>query len=117
LFEAPSVQQLTAPAPQKSPIEIEAEQITRLMSEGHFEQGTYQWVHSEFANQLFDKVFARWDPAYLGQVSTLLVLSTGAVVTNSLQENMYERLVWLDTVLKVVNPNVRALLSAAKFPH
>jgi WD40 repeat protein len=92
--------------PQKTPEQLEAESITRLMSEGNYEQGTMQWLQSNRTSELFDTVFVRCNPAYLNRVSPLLALSTGAVVTEALEHNLTERLIWLDAVLKNVDPNV-----------
>jgi hypothetical protein len=95
-----------SPPKQKTPEELEADSITRLMTEGNFEQGTMQWLQSPRSSELFSTVFVRCDPSYLNQVSPLLALSTGAVVSESLDRNLPERLVWLDAVLRSVNPSV-----------
>lgn len=94
-----------SPPKQKTPEELEIDAITNLMTGGNFEQGTMQWLQSSRSSELFDAVFARCDPSYLSQVSPLLALSTGAVVSESLERNLPERLIWLDAVLKSVNPN------------
>ncbi|KAF2182735.1 hypothetical protein K469DRAFT_585547 [Zopfia rhizophila CBS 207.26] len=94
----------TKPQP-KTPEQLEAEAITRLMAEGNYEQGTMQWLQSPHTAELFDTVFVRCNPAYLSQVSALLALSTGAVVTESLDKHLPERLIWLDAVLNNVDPH------------
>jgi hypothetical protein len=106
-----SIAQATrSPPTQKTPEELEIDSIHRLMSEGNFEQGTMQWLQSPRSAALFDEVFVRYDPAYLNQVSPLLALSTGAVVSESLNRNLPERLVWLNAVFRSVNPAVSSLL-------
>ncbi|KAF1844669.1 uncharacterized protein K460DRAFT_281624 [Cucurbitaria berberidis CBS 394.84] len=100
-----SPQVTRSPAKQKSPEELETEAITRLMADGNYEQGTMQWLQSSRTSELFDSVFVHCNPAYLSQVSPLLALSTGAVVSDALERNLPERLVWLDAVLRSVNPN------------
>jgi hypothetical protein len=95
-----------SPVKQQTPEQLEAEGISQLMEQGNFEQGTMRWLQSPRCNELFDAVFVKCDPGYLGHVSPLLALSTGAVVTNVLENNLAARLVWLDTVLKNVNPMV-----------
>lgn len=102
----PSPRATRSPAKQKTPAQLEEEEITRLMADGNYEQGTMHWLQSSRSNELFDTVFVRCNPAYLNHVSPLLALSTGAVVTNSLEKNLPERLIWLDAVLKNVDPNV-----------
>jgi WD40 repeat protein len=88
----------------KTPLQLEAENITRLMSEGKYEQGTMAWLQSQYTSELFDQVLVKCNPTYLEKVSTLLALSTGAVVTEKLETNLIGRLVWLDAVLSNVNP-------------
>ncbi|KAJ4348038.1 uncharacterized protein N0V89_009410 [Didymosphaeria variabile] len=92
-------------AKQRTPEEVEAQEIFDLLNGQKYEQATMQWVQSPNSNDLFDTVFIKCNPGYLGQISPLLILSTGAVVTTSLQENLVERLVWLDTVLRNIDPN------------
>jgi hypothetical protein len=99
----------TPSKPQKTPEQIETETITRLMAEQKYEDGTMKWLQSNRTSELFNTVFMRCNPAYLTHVSPLLNLSTGAVVTDDLDQNMMERLVWLDAVLKNVDPHVRTL--------
>jgi hypothetical protein len=96
-----------SPVKQKTPEQLEQEEITRLMAAGNYEQGTMQWLQSPRTNELFDSVFVQCNPGYLERVSPLLALSTGAVVTNTLENNLPARLIWLDTVLKNVDPMVR----------
>ncbi|KAJ4287647.1 hypothetical protein N0V90_012350 [Kalmusia sp. IMI 367209] len=108
LSQSPQTQESSVsrpPSKLRTPEEIEADEIARILSEGKYEQGTMQWVQSPNSNALFDNVFIKCNPAYLSQISPLLILSTGAVVTTSLQENLVERLVWLDTVLRSIDPN------------
>jgi hypothetical protein len=102
---SPQVTRTHSPV-QKTPEELELEAIARLMSEGNYEQGTMMWLQSPRSSALFDSVFVRCDPSYLSQVSPLLALSTGAVVSDSLGRNLTERLMWLDAVLRSVNANV-----------
>ncbi|KAF2711019.1 hypothetical protein K504DRAFT_376668 [Pleomassaria siparia CBS 279.74] len=107
-LERPSSQTTVLPEKkieQKTPEQLEVESITQLMAEGNYEQGTMQWLQSSRSAELFDTVFVRCNPAYLNRVSPLLALSTGAVVTEALELNLPERLVWLDVVLKSVDPN------------
>lgn len=109
--QAPTPRKEAAPpVKQKTPEELEIESITRLLTEGNYEQGTMQWLQSPRTDELFDAIFVRCNPAYLRQVSPLLVLSTGAVVSEPLDHNLEQRLAWLDAVLQSVNPHVSHLL-------
>ncbi|KAH8716924.1 hypothetical protein GQ44DRAFT_775683 [Phaeosphaeriaceae sp. PMI808] len=94
-----------SPVKQKTPEELETEAIARCMTEGQYEQGTMQWLQSRRTTELFDEVFIHCNPGYLRQVGPLLALSTGAVVSDALERNTQQRLVWLDAVLMNVNPN------------
>lgn len=100
-------QQTAPPVQQKTPEELEIESITNLLTQGNYEQGTMQWLQSQRTEELFDAIFVRCNPGYLQQVSPLLVLSTGAVVSEPLDRNLEQRLAWLDAVLQSVNPRVR----------
>jgi hypothetical protein len=102
----PSPPAARSPAIQKSPEQLEIEAITHLMSDGNFEQATMQWLQSQRTAELFDAVFIRCNPGYLRQVSPLLALSAGAVVSADLDRNTPERLAWLEAVLTSVDPNV-----------
>ncbi|KAF2826460.1 hypothetical protein CC86DRAFT_30125 [Ophiobolus disseminans] len=93
-----------SPVKQKTQEELEIESVTRAIAEGNYEQATMQWLQSQRTVELFDEVFIHCNPAYLRQVSPLLALSTGAVVSDALERNTQQRLVWLDAVLSSVNP-------------
>ncbi|KAF2016631.1 hypothetical protein BU24DRAFT_207070 [Aaosphaeria arxii CBS 175.79] len=102
---SPQVAPPPAKPQKKTPEQLETEEITRLLTEGDFEHGTMKWLQSSRTTELFNTVFVQCNPAYLSQVTPLLNLSTGAVVTDSLDQFLPERLVWLDAVLKNVNPH------------
>ncbi|KAF1966865.1 hypothetical protein BU23DRAFT_310354 [Bimuria novae-zelandiae CBS 107.79] len=93
------------PADEEKEEETEARKIFDLMNTQQYDIATMHWLQSPNSNELFDTVFIKCDPTYLGQISPLLVLSTGAVVTTSLQENLAERLSWLEGVLRHIDPN------------
>jgi hypothetical protein len=76
------------------------------MADGKYEEGTMQWLQSGRTAELFDEVFVKCNPAYLNHVSALLALSTGAVVTEVMDNHMSERLTWLEAVLSNVDPHV-----------
>ncbi|RMZ67063.1 wd40 yvtn repeat-like-containing domain [Pyrenophora seminiperda CCB06] len=94
-----------SPPKQMTPEEQEIHDITRLMTEGSYEQGTMMWLQSSRTHELYERVFIRCDPSYLSQVSPLIALSTGAVVSENLGRQLPERLRWLDAMFKSVNPS------------
>jgi hypothetical protein len=55
---------------------------------------------------LFDNLFVSLNPAYLTGLSPIVSLSVGVAVTTSLQNNVAERLAWLDVVLQTVDLRV-----------
>ncbi|CAD6575433.1 MAG: hypothetical protein ASARMPREDX12_005182 [Alectoria sarmentosa] len=87
-----------------SPEQEELEAIATAMQEGNFEGATVMWLQSNQQVALFDNLFVRCNPSYLGQASPLVILSVGAAVTASLATNVMERLSWLETVFHSVNP-------------
>ncbi|KAF2734862.1 hypothetical protein EJ04DRAFT_512167 [Polyplosphaeria fusca] len=93
------------PVIKRNPEQIENDNIARLITDGNFEGGTMAWLQSTRSAELFDTVFVHCNPSYLNQVSPLLALSTGAVVSSRLDTNLLERLVWLDAVLQNINPH------------
>ncbi|MCJ1470571.1 hypothetical protein MMC07_009217 [Pseudocyphellaria aurata] len=88
----------------KSPEQEELDTITTLMSEGRFEEGTIQWIQSNQQAALYDNYLVRFNPSYLQQLPPLVVFSVGAAVTSSLENNVMERLAWLETVFATVDP-------------
>ena len=134
--EAKTMAHRPSPSPSESasmhisPEQEELEAIATSMQEGHFEEATVmvrnetvlvvglmkkqqktnspQWLQSGQQIALFDNLFVRYNPGYLGQASPLVILSVGAAVTTSLATNVMERLSWLETVFRSINPRVSA---------
>lgn len=111
IAQAPAAPASAAPVNQKSAEELEYQEIWDALKAQKYEHATMLWVQSQNSNELFDSIFIKCNPAYLGQIAPLLILSTGAVVTTSLQDNLVERLAWLDAVLRNIDPNVSCVLS------
>lgn len=88
----------------KSPEQEELDMITALMSEGRYEEGTIQWIQSNQQAAIYDSFLVRFNPSYLQQLPPLVVFSVGAAVTSSLENNVMERLAWLETVFASVDP-------------
>jgi len=89
--------------PAKSPEEIELAEITELMTEGSYQDGSIKWLRSERASQLFDEFFVQCSPAFLSSLPPILALSVGVVITQTFDTNTSERLGWLETILTIVN--------------
>ncbi|KAL2863542.1 uncharacterized protein BJX67DRAFT_374453 [Aspergillus lucknowensis] len=88
----------------RSQEELEIAEVTELMSQGRYEEGSVKWLQSEQQAFLFDSLFVRLNPSYLNGLSPIVALSVGVAVTSSLQTNVKERLSWLEVVLQTVNP-------------
>ncbi|KAK7535725.1 hypothetical protein IWX49DRAFT_260129 [Phyllosticta citricarpa] len=104
--------QVVVPA-QKTEEERELEEITQHMSSGQYEEGTIMWLHSPRQAQLFDDLFVRCNPAYVMNLSPLVALSVSAAVTSSLDKNVLERLMWLETVFNCINPSDPDIMDVA----
>ncbi|KAL1636920.1 hypothetical protein SLS56_001017 [Neofusicoccum ribis] len=94
---APSTAASASSTVKRSEAEQEQDEITRLMSDGQFEEGTIM-------TQLFDNLFVRCNPAYIQSLTPLVALSVSAAVSSSLDSNIPERLMWLDAVFGTIEP-------------
>ncbi|KAK8171127.1 hypothetical protein BKA80DRAFT_305927 [Phyllosticta citrichinensis] len=98
---------------QKTEEERELEEITQHMSSGQYEEGTIMWLHSPRQAKLFDELFVHCNPAYVMNLSPLVALSVSAAVTSSLDKNVLERLMWLETVYNCINPSDPDIMDVA----
>lgn len=114
---------VVANEPKPSPGGVELAEISQLIMEGKYEEGSVkvclpcvsiwrsltthlQWLQSQQQADLFDHLFVRLDPSYLSTLSPIVALSVGVAVTSSLETHTVERLAWLDVVLGTVNMRV-----------
>ncbi|KAG8627577.1 hypothetical protein KVT40_005060 [Elsinoe batatas] len=86
-------------APIPVPQDPELEEITELMQAQVFEDATIKWLQSPRQALLFDQLFVRVNPQYLQKLSPLVKLSVSAAVSTSFEQNVEERLNWLDHIL------------------
>lgn len=89
----------------KSPEELERDEISAL-AKHDLMNATIKWMHSARKIELFDEVFVHINPAYLEEMSALIILSVSAAVTDSLDTNILQRLAWLEVGLHIINPAV-----------
>jgi hypothetical protein len=92
--------------PERTPEQIEIDAIGQLLEEGRYQEATMQWLQARSPTDVFDIVIRRCNPVYLADVSQLLNLSAGTVVSESLHSNTMDRLIWLEAVLKNLDPYV-----------
>ncbi|PLB45420.1 hypothetical protein P170DRAFT_512118 [Aspergillus steynii IBT 23096] len=102
--QSPAAASSVGPGSSMNAQDAELADITRLISEGRYEEGSVKWLQSEHQADLFNNLFIQLSPSYLTNLSPIVALSVGVAVTSSLQTNVTERLAWLDVVLQTVNP-------------
>ncbi|KIV87070.1 hypothetical protein PV11_02641 [Exophiala sideris] len=89
---------------QKSKEEVELEEITELMNEGRYEEGSIKWLQSSQPVELFDKLFIHFTPEYLAtDVSPLIAFSIAVTIGNSLTTNTARRLEWVLAAFNAVD--------------
>lgn len=97
---APSV---TPPAPQSAE-DIEIDEISQLMLDAKYEEGSVRWLQSPRQAELFDSIFVRYTPDFLvSDVSPLVAFSVAITVGGSFATNIMRRLSWIGTAFQAVN--------------
>ncbi|KAI9742426.1 MAG: hypothetical protein M1818_003960 [Claussenomyces sp. TS43310] len=98
--------QLAPQTPQKAEEQLKLEhavaEISATMNDGDYETACMQWLQHELDIQqaAFDTYFAKFDPAFVREISPLMLLSIASVITQQLEgQTLLERLSWLDVIL------------------
>jgi len=92
------------PAIQRSQSAIELDEVTALMENCQYEEGSIRWLQSSKPNQLFDDLFVRYTPDYLAtDVSSLVAFSIGITLANELATNTARRLEWIAAAFDTVD--------------
>lgn len=92
---------------QKTKEEAEFDEITNLMNEGRYEEGSIKWLQSSHQVELFDKLFIHYTPEYLAtDVSPLIAFSIAITIGNSLGTNTARRLEWILAAFNAVDVSV-----------
>lgn len=92
------------PARQRTKAELETEEVTSLMEQRKYEEGSIKWLQSSQPVKLFDDLFVRFTPDYLAtDVSPLVAFSIGVTVANSLSTNTDQRLQWINAALDAID--------------
>ncbi|QSZ32688.1 hypothetical protein DSL72_002267 [Monilinia vaccinii-corymbosi] len=103
----PSVSSALAAPPvveQKSQQEIEYDDMFKLiqapMQEGRYEDAVVRWLQTGREQEFFARYFCRFSPKFITELSPLLLLSLGAIITIELTDDfMNQRLAWTETIL------------------
>ncbi|KAJ4662219.1 hypothetical protein HRR93_009561 [Exophiala dermatitidis] len=101
-----SPQAVVRPTPQrpKTREELELEEISQLMNEGRYEEGSVRWLQSSQPAELFDRLFIHFTPEYLAtDVSPLIAFSIAVTLGNSLATNTARRLEWISAAFNAVD--------------
>ncbi|KIW12273.1 hypothetical protein PV08_09549 [Exophiala spinifera] len=89
---------------QKTKEEAEFDEITGLMNDGRYEEGSIKWLQSGQPVELFDKLFIHYTPEYLAtDVSPLIAFSIAITIGNSLGTNTARRLEWILAAFNAVD--------------
>ena len=103
---------------EQSPLDIEYNEIKRLMHQGKYEEGSVKWLQSEHTTELFDQVFVRYTPEYLAtDVSSLVAFSVAVTLANALSTHTTRRLDWMEAALAAVDLEVSKSPKARTAPR
>lgn len=96
----------TPSAPQRSEEELTLDaviqSISEAMNEGDYETACMAWlqIDQNLQHQIFEVYFSKFEPAFVHEISPLMLLSVGSVVTQQLEgRTLVERLSWLEVIL------------------
>ncbi|RAL66508.1 hypothetical protein DID88_006198 [Monilinia fructigena] len=89
---------------QKSHEEIEYDEMFKAiqgpMQEGRYEDAVVRWLQTGREQEFFARYFSRFSPKFITELSPLLLLSLGAIITIELTDDlMNQRLAWTETIL------------------
>ncbi|APA13548.1 hypothetical protein sscle_11g083180 [Sclerotinia sclerotiorum 1980 UF-70] len=89
---------------EKSPQELEYEEMFKHiqgpMQEGRYEDAVVRWLQTGREQEFFARYFCRFSPKFITELSPLLLLSLGAIITIELTDDlMNQRLAWTETIL------------------
>jgi hypothetical protein len=98
---------IAPPPKKKSPEDLEMEEVSNLMNDGKYEEGSVRWLQSSRSIELFDRLFVNYTPDYLRhEVSPLVAFSVGITVANSFENNVQARLDWIYVSLDTIDTRV-----------
>lgn len=93
---SPATKVQPRPVRPRSQSEVELDEVTALMENQQYEEGSIKWLQSSKPNQLFDELFVRYTPDYLAtDVSPLVAFTIGVTVASELATNTQRRLEWI----------------------
>jgi len=88
------------------------EEIRKALSEQRSQDAFMRWMQSQRQQEIFDQVFAKYQPAMVQGLIPLLLLAIGSTLASSFEGNtIYHRLAWIDGVLQNFMAQVQDLVS------
>ncbi|CAG8960149.1 hypothetical protein HYFRA_00010628 [Hymenoscyphus fraxineus] len=101
-----------APSPQ-TPEELEyqemLEKIQADMAAGEYEKAVIQWLQTKREQEFFARFFSNIPPDFTRELSPLMLLSLGAIITATLEDQFLEaRLNWMDNILATFQAKLHA---------
>lgn len=89
---------------EKSPMELEGEEIKALIQSGDYHNATIQWLKSDHQMPIFDQVFAPMGPGYLAsEVAPLVAFSVAITLSNNFSGNIRAKIDWIDRALQCID--------------
>lgn len=83
--------------------------VVRLMNEEDFAGGVITWLQSGFIQELFESYFCKYNPEFIRDMNSVILLSIGSAVSEKLDDMlMLERLSYLEMVVNSLQIQVNA---------
>ncbi|KAI0900652.1 hypothetical protein F4806DRAFT_449466 [Annulohypoxylon nitens] len=91
--------------------------VASYIERGEYETGLVRWIQQGRQAEVFDEYLYKLDPQFLQDVPTLVSLSVGSVVIDTLDPHLVrEKLNWLETVLHILIAQLSHIVSLTSHP-
>ncbi|KAI0884533.1 uncharacterized protein GGS22DRAFT_143847 [Annulohypoxylon maeteangense] len=91
--------------------------VASYIERGEYETGLVRWIQQGRQAEVFDEYLHKLDPQFLQDVPTLVSLSVGSVVIDTLDPHLVrEKLNWLETVLHILIAQLPRIVSFIPHP-
>ena len=98
---------LAAPVEEKTQEQLMFEEISTAMREHNYETAVIRWLQTGLHQELYESYFSKFNPEFVRELNPLLLLSIGSTVSGALDDKlMMTRMVWLETILSVLQVHV-----------
>lgn len=80
--------------------QVQYNAVTKLMNEENFVGGVITWLQSGFIRELFELYFCKFNPEFIREMNSVILLSIGSAVSEKLDDMlMLERLSYMEMVV------------------